>query len=98
MLIQKHKPKYNIDLRDDKSYAFLVIDYTTEIPQVVIRRKPTDNKSEIQIRRLADKSETISKSKIFNPKSNTYFGPFTAAYKIRDLIFLARKTFGLCSA
>jgi excinuclease UvrABC nuclease subunit len=38
-LIQTHKPKYNIDLRDDKNYAFLVFDYSTPIPQIVIKRK-----------------------------------------------------------
>lgn len=38
-LIQKHRPKYNIDLRDDKNYAFITIDYTCEIPQVTYLRK-----------------------------------------------------------
>src|SRR3989344_3398173 len=33
-LIQKHHPKYNIELKDDKAYAFIVIDYSTEIPQI----------------------------------------------------------------
>ena len=82
-LIQKHKPKYNIDLRDDKAYAFIVIDYSTEIPQIVIQRKISP-----------PSPQGRGKDKV----KGAYFGPFTAAYKIRDLIFLARKTFGLCSA
>ncbi len=102
-LIQKHHPKYNIELKDDKSYAFIVLDYTTEIPQIVIRRRVSEGKSEI----LISKSETNPKSKnqILKPlpktqhlKPNTYFGPYTSAKKIRDLILMARKTFGLCSA
>src|SRR5581483_4791719 len=30
-LIKKYKPRYNIMLRDDKNYAFIKIDYDTEI-------------------------------------------------------------------
>src|SRR3989344_4577343 len=81
-LIQKHHPKYNIELKDDKSYAFIVIDYSTQIPQVVISRKPFQDNF---------------KFKILNSKP-AYFGPYTSAKKIRDLIFTARRTFGLCSA
>lgn len=44
-LIQKYHPKYNIELKDDKAYAFIVIDYSTEIPQVIIRRKILEAKS-----------------------------------------------------
>ena len=37
-LIKKHQPRYNIDLRDDKSYPFIRI--TNEsYPQVFITRK-----------------------------------------------------------
>ena len=37
-LIKNHKPKYNIDLRDDKSYPFIQITKET-YPQVLITRK-----------------------------------------------------------
>ncbi len=80
-LIQKLHPKYNIELKDDKNYAFIVIDYSTEIPQIIIQRK-------IQVATRYTLHATRS----------VYFGPFTSAKKIRDLIFTARRTFGLCSA
>lgn len=80
MLIQKHKPKYNIDLKDDKNFAFIVIDYSKEIPQIIIQRKIS----------LSSQASSL--------RTNVYFGPFTNAKKIRDLIFVARKTFGLCSS
>ena len=43
-VIKQHLPKYNIMLRDDKNYAFIKIDYSTEIPQVTITRKTNDNR------------------------------------------------------
>lgn len=39
-LIKKHRPKYNIKLRDDKNYAFIKIDFETEIPQIYVVRNP----------------------------------------------------------
>ncbi len=39
-LIKKHKPRYNIKLRDDKNYVFIKIDYDTEIPQIYTIRNP----------------------------------------------------------
>lgn len=78
-LIQKHRPKYNIELKDDKNYAFIEVSYETKIPQIQIVRKLQLNIAREQ-------------------KTKNYFGPFTSAKKIRDLIFTARKIFGLCAA
>lgn len=45
-LIKKYLPAYNIKLRDDKNYAFIKIDYSTEIPQISYARKiENDSKS-----------------------------------------------------
>ncbi|MCL5667030.1 MAG: excinuclease ABC subunit UvrC [Patescibacteria group bacterium] len=78
-LIKKYLPRYNIMLRDDKNYAFIKIDYSTEIPQIQIVRK-------------ADGPKTYK----LKPKS--YFGPYTAAYKIRNTLNLVRRIFPYCSA
>lgn len=91
-LIKQYLPKYNIMLRDDKNYAFIKIDYSTEIPQIGYARK-IEQKSETR----NTKYETNLKSKILNPKS-VYFGPYTAAYKIRNTLHLMRKIFPYCSA
>jgi excinuclease ABC subunit C len=40
-LIKEHLPPYNIRLRDDKNYAFIKIDSTTEIPQLGYARTIT---------------------------------------------------------
>ncbi len=38
-LIRKHKPRYNVILKDDKRYPLLRIDVTTEYPNLTIARK-----------------------------------------------------------
>ena len=38
-LIKQYTPPYNIKLRDDKNYAFITIDYSTQIPQIGYARK-----------------------------------------------------------
>src|SRR5579864_736336 len=42
-LIKRFQPRYNIELRDDKNYLFIKIDYSTEIPQISTVRSP-DNR------------------------------------------------------
>ena len=80
-LIKQYLPKYNILLRDDKNYAFIKIDYSTQIPQIGYARKidpPTNYK--------------------LKTKNSVYFGPYSAAYKIRETLRLVRKIFSYCSA
>ena len=43
-LIKKHSPKYNIRLRDDKSYPFIMVDYAQEFPRLEYTRKPKKGK------------------------------------------------------
>ena len=38
-LIKQLKPKYNILLRDDKTYPYIVIDYGEDFPRLEITRK-----------------------------------------------------------
>jgi excinuclease ABC subunit C len=86
-LIQKHKPKYNIDLRDDKNYAFIAFDYQTPIPQITITRQITSSP--------AFRSPTTN---YLLPTTNNYFGPYSAAYKAREILKTIRYIFPFCSA
>jgi excinuclease ABC subunit C len=43
--IKELKPKYNIDLKDDKNYLFIKINYSHEIPTIETERKITDKHS-----------------------------------------------------
>lgn len=38
-LIKKHKPKYNVVLRDDKNYPYLCLTINEEFPRLVVTRK-----------------------------------------------------------
>jgi excinuclease ABC subunit C len=39
-LIKEHVPKYNIRMRDDKSYPYLIIDYDEPFPRLKYMRRP----------------------------------------------------------
>ena len=43
-LIKLHKPKYNIKLKDDKSYPYIAIDLTEEYPKFFMTRSRKDKK------------------------------------------------------
>jgi excinuclease ABC subunit C len=42
-VIKQYLPEYNIMLRDDKNYAFIKIDYSTQIPSIGYARKIEDD-------------------------------------------------------
>ncbi|WXG46458.1 MAG: excinuclease ABC subunit UvrC [Candidatus Atabeyarchaeum deiterrae] len=44
-LIKKHKPRYNIRLRDDKSYPFIKLSISEEFPQITLTRRIVDDGS-----------------------------------------------------
>lgn len=44
-LIKEHKPKYNIRLKDDKSYPYLGVDWTDDFPRLLYLRRPKKRKN-----------------------------------------------------
>jgi excinuclease ABC subunit C len=44
ILIKKHKPKYNVSLKDDKRYPYLCLSISEKYPRLFIVRKPIDKK------------------------------------------------------
>ncbi len=44
-LIKKHKPRYNILLKDDKSFPYLKLTVDEEYPRLLVTRKPHEDKA-----------------------------------------------------
>ena len=44
-LIKKHKPRYNILLKDDKSFPYLKLSTDEEYPRLLVTRKPHEDKA-----------------------------------------------------
>src|SRR5688572_25988994 len=42
-MVRRYMPRYNIDLRDDKSMSYIRIDYDSDYPTVVTTRRPLDD-------------------------------------------------------
>src|SRR5206468_3853457 len=105
-LIKQYAPKYNIDLKDDKNYAFITIDYTFQIPQIGYSRKIEDlsrrhSEADHRIQIAAEESQSKEK-RSFAPRMHLpyrqagsglrmtprvrYFGPYSAAYKIKNTL------------
>lgn len=82
-LIKQYLPRYNILLRDDKNYAFIKIDYSSQIPRIGYARK-------------IENATSNHKSLIINHKS-VYFGPYSSAKKIKDTLDFVRKIFPFCA-
>lgn len=49
ILIRKHKPKYNIELKDDKSNPFIKINTNREFPGILLTRSPGKKKPGIHL-------------------------------------------------
>ncbi|HEX3096001.1 MAG TPA: excinuclease ABC subunit UvrC [Patescibacteria group bacterium] len=81
-LIKQYMPPYNIQLRDDKNYAFIKIDYSTEIPQITYARKI-----------ITEANEGPGRS----TKKDRYFGPYSSTAKIRKTLDFIRKVFPYCA-
>jgi excinuclease ABC subunit C len=46
ILIKRHKPRYNIALKDDKSYPYVVVDESHTFPKLVYMRRPRRHKNQ----------------------------------------------------
>ena len=71
-LIKKYRPKYNISLRDDKTYPYIKVTLNEDYPTVTITRKI-----------LKDGAK--------------YFGPYTSAGAVHEVLNLLKKLFQIRS-
>jgi len=94
-LIKKHQPKYNVEGKDDKSFAYVVI-MREKFPRILIVRETELQKFPISNFQFPKKSQ-ISKPKIPNtkykiPYTKTY-GPYTSKKQLEIALKLIRKIF-----
>lgn len=87
-LIRRLKPKYNIRLRDDKSFMLLTIDYRTPYPTIGTAREK-------------DLEEILERSKAKLPgverikrrlENVEYYGPFPSAGSLKNILRFLRQT------
>ena len=79
-LIKKYQPKYNVDLKDDKSFSYAVI--TKEgFPRIVILRKTDLDNYDANLRINAD------------PRITNVFGPYTSKKQLETALKIIRKIF-----
>lgn len=67
-LIKRHNPKYNIKLKDAKTYPYIKMTVTGGFPHLELSRRRGD-------------------------KNAKYFGPYTSAFAVNDIIKTIQKTF-----
>ncbi|MBI5530641.1 MAG: excinuclease ABC subunit UvrC [Candidatus Doudnabacteria bacterium] len=103
-LIKQYSPRFNIDLKDDKNYAFIKIDYSTQIPQIGYARKVETRSEYYKLHPNTPKGINSDNSPAcsvgrdgIRRLGSRYFGPYSAAYKIRNTLNLVRKVFSFCA-
>lgn len=86
-LIRRHKPRYNIALRDDKSYLLIKIDFNHEFPAVGIAREK--DLEELLARKRRSQSDSAAiRRKVDNVE---FYGPFPSAYSVRAVLQTVRQ-------
>lgn len=86
-LIRQYKPKYNIRLRDDKSYALIRIDLSKEFPPISIAREK--DLVELLARKKRERSGLGSLSQ--KVELQEFFGPYLSAHSVRIALKTIRK-------
>ncbi len=80
-LIKQYQPKYNISLKDDKSFIYVFISTSETLPKIWIVHRP-----QIVTQHVA----------IYNNIKGIYFGPFPSANILRNLLKNIRRIFPFC--
>jgi excinuclease ABC subunit C len=89
-LIRQHKPRYNIKLRDDKSFSLIRIDLSEPFPPIYISREK--DLEELLVRKKRDRSPLNKISQKID--SQEFFGPYISASSVRMALKTIRKIWG----
>jgi excinuclease ABC subunit C len=80
-LIRQHKPRYNIKLRDDKSFVVIKIDLSHLFPPITIGREK--DLEDLLIKKKRQREGVRIRQKIDNVE---YYGPFTSAASVKEAL------------
>src|SRR3989304_4999022 len=80
-LLKKHKPRYNIRLKDDKTYVSIKLTLQEKFPRILITRQIKPGPACFKQGACGDK----------------YFGPYASAQKARETVRFIRQLFPLCT-
>ncbi len=89
-LIKQYHPKYNIELRDDKSYPYIEIT-NEKFPKVSVVRLAKGSRRQPHQAGLSRDSDPRQKRGVGTP--GKYFGPYVNAALIREALIIIRKIF-----
>lgn len=86
-LIRRLKPKYNIDLRDDKSFLLIKVEMNHEFPSIGIARE-----KDLEALLEKKKRPQPTTNRIHQKVDHTeYYGPFPSAYSVRGVLKTIRQ-------
>jgi len=89
-LIQQFKPRYNINLKDDKSFISLRLDLAKPFPRLEIVRMHKGDDS------LYFTSKERSRNEVFRVRKRDkaiYFGPYSSASSVRETVRFINRIF-----
>ncbi|MEI6478196.1 MAG: UvrB/UvrC motif-containing protein [bacterium] len=86
-LIRQHKPRYNIKLRDDKSFSLIRIDLSEEFPPIYISREK--DLEELLAKRNRARAGVGKVSQKID--SQEFFGPYLSASAVKQALKTIRK-------
>src|SRR3989338_2252769 len=89
-LLKKYKPRYNIRLKDDKTYVSIKLTLSEKYPRILITR---------QIKKEGGRSPLKPAPACFKRGvcGDKYFGPYASAQKARETVKFTRRLFPLCT-
>ena len=86
-LIRQHKPRYNIKLRDDKSFALIRIDLSEPFPPIAIARERDLEELLVTMKRERSPLGKVSQ----RVAHQEYFGPYLSAMAVRNALKTIRR-------
>src|SRR3989338_1797121 len=89
-LLKKYKPRYNIRLKDDKTYVSIKLTLSEKYPRILITR---------QIKKEGGRSPLKPAPACFKRGvcGDKYFGPYASAQKARETVKFTRRLFPMCT-